>query len=62
MGNLKTRESNSEDVIIRDKEEGGGGIKFTDNEIVSKEEIDVMISGNIKQIETMTATINIEDL
>ena len=45
-----------------EEEEGGGGIKFTDNEIVSKEEIDVMISGNIKQIETMTATINIEDL
>lgn len=43
-------------------EEGGGGIKFTDNEIVTKEEIDVMILGNIKQIETKDEEINIDDL
>ena len=30
MGNLKTDESNSEDVIIQDKEEGEGEIKRND--------------------------------
>ena len=30
MGNLKTGESNSEDVIIQDKEEGEGEIKRND--------------------------------
>ena len=30
MGNLKTGESNSEDVIIQDKEEGEGEIKRDD--------------------------------